>query len=51
MMRLKAEFKVDLLYVNVCAQALQSCLTLWDPLDCSPPGFSVHVIFLARILE
>ena len=50
-MRLKAELKVDLLYVNVCAQALQSCPTLWDPLGCSPPGFSVHVIFLARILE
>ena len=22
----------------------QSCLTLWDPMDCSPPGFSVHGI-------
>ena len=21
----------------------QSCLTLWDPMDCSPPGSSVHV--------
>ena len=21
---------------------LQSCLTLWDPMDCNPPGFSVH---------
>ena len=20
----------------------QSCLSLWDPMDCSPPGFSVH---------
>ena len=21
---------------------IQSCLTLWDPMDCSPPGSSVH---------
>ena len=24
------------------AQSLQSCLTLCDPMDCSPPGSSVH---------
>ena len=29
----------------------QSCLTLCDPVDCSPWGFSVHGIFQARILE
>ena len=29
----------------------QSCLTLCDPLDCSPPGSSVHEILHARILE
>ena len=29
----------------------QSCPTLCDPTDCSPPGFSVHGIFQARILE
>ena len=29
----------------------QSCLTLWDLMDCSPPGFSVHRNFQARILE
>ena len=29
----------------------QSCLTLWDPMDCSPPGSSVHGIFQERILE
>ena len=27
------------------------CLTLHDPMDCSPPGSSVHRIFQARILE
>ena len=29
----------------------QSCLTLSDPMDCSPPGSSVHGIFQARVLE
>ena len=29
----------------------QSCLTLWNRMDCSPPGYSVHGIFQARILE
>ena len=29
----------------------QSCLTLCDPLDCSPPGSSVHGILQAQILE
>ena len=28
-----------------------SCLTLYDPMDCSPPGFSVQGILQARILE
>ena len=31
--------------------AAQSCLTLWDPKYCSPPGSSVHRISQARILE
>ena len=34
----------------VCLVA-QSCLTFWDPMDCSPPESSVHGIFQARILE
>ena len=29
----------------------QSCLTLCDPMVCSPPGFSVHGILQARKLE
>ena len=29
----------------------QSCLTLCDPMDCSPPGPSAHGILQARILE
>ena len=31
--------------VCVCARSIaQSCLTLYDPMDCSPPGSSVHRI-------
>ena len=33
------------------AKSLQSCLTPRDPMDCSPPGSSVHGIFQARVLE
>ena len=29
----------------------QSCPTLSNPMDCSPPGSSVHAIFQARVLE
>ena len=29
----------------------QLCLTLCDPMDCSPPGSCVHGILQARILE
>ena len=29
----------------------QLCLTLCDPIDCRPPGSSVHGVFQARILE
>ena len=33
------------------SEATQSCPTLLDPMDCSPPGSSVHGIFQARVLE
>ena len=39
-------FKSDSLHVHA-----QSCLTLCSPINCSPPGFSLHGIFQARILE
>ena len=32
-------------------KAAQSCPTLCDPMDCSPPGSSAHGILQARILE
>ena len=33
------------------AKSLQSCPTLCDPIDGSPPGSSIHGIFQARVLE
>ena len=33
------------------SEVAQSCLTLCNPVDCSPPGSSVHGILQARILE
>ena len=32
-------------------EVAQLCPTLSDPMDCSLPGFSVHGIFQARVLE
>ena len=36
---------------SVLCKSLQSCPTLCDPMDCSPPHSSVHGILQARILE
>ena len=36
---------------SAAAKSLQSCPTLGDPIDCSPPGSPVHGIFQARVLE
>ena len=37
--------------VCVCAKSFQSCLTLWDPMDCSLPRSSVYGILQATIEE
>ena len=37
--------------MKVKVLAALSCLTLCDPMDCSPPGSSAHGILQARILE
>ena len=39
------------LCLKLCVKALQSCRTLWNSLDCSLLGSSVHGILQARILE
>ena len=33
------------------SEVAQLCLTLSDPMDCSPPGSFIHGIFQARVLE
>ena len=33
------------------SEVTQSCLTLSGPMDCSPPGSSVHGVFQARVLD
>ena len=41
-------------YAKHCMRAaklLQSCPTLFNPMDCRPPGSSVYGILLARILK
>ena len=44
-------FATILFHGCVLAKSLQSCQTLCDPMDCSPPGSSVHGILQARISE
>ncbi len=33
------------------SEVAQLCPTPRDPMDCSPPGSSVHEVFQARVLE
>ena len=41
---------VDIAAAAAAAKSLQSCLTLCDPIDDSPPCFSIPGILLARVL-
>ena len=42
---------IYIVFAWLCAHSLQSCPILCSPIDCSPPGSSVHEILQARILE
>ena len=42
---------IHISYAAAAAKSLQSCPTLCDPMDCNPPGSSIHGIFQARVLE
>ena len=44
-------FLLQCMKVKSESEAAQSCPTLSDPMDCSLPGFSVHGILQARVLE
>ena len=37
--------------MSICCLVAESCPTLCDPMDCSPPGSSVGGILQARLLE
>ena len=44
-------FHLQCVKVKSESEVAQLCLTLSDPMDCSPPGSSIHGIFQARVLE
>ena len=44
-------FLLQCMKVKSEREVAQSCPTLSDPMDCSPPDFSIHGIFQARVLE
>ena len=44
-------FLLQCMKVESESEVAQSCLTPSDPMDCSPPGPSIHGIFQARVLE
>ena len=44
-------FLLQCMKVKSESEVAQSCPTLSDPMDCSPPGSSIHGIFQARGLE
>ena len=44
-------FLLQCVKVKSESEVAQSCPTLSDPMDCSPPGSSIHGILQARVLE
>ena len=44
-------FLLQCMKVESETEVAQSCPTLSNPMDCSPPGSSVHGIFQARVME
>ena len=44
-------FLIQCMKVKIQSEVTQSCLTLRDSMDCSPPGSSVHGNLQARVLE
>ena len=45
------EKKIGVMHSESGNEVAQSCPTLCNPMDCSPPCSSVHGIFQARVLE
>jgi len=44
-------FLLQCMKVKSESEVAQSCPTLSDPMDCGPPGSSIHGIFQAGVLE
>ena len=44
-------FLLQCMKVKSESEVTESCPTLSDPMDCSPPSSSIHGIFQARVLE
>ena len=44
-------FLLQCMKVKRESEVAQSCPTLRNPMDCSPPGSSIHGIFQARVLD
>ena len=44
-------FLLQCMQVKSDSEVAPSCPTLSNPMDCSPPGSSIHGIFQARVLE
>ena len=44
-------FFLQCMKVKSESEVSESCPTLSDPMDCGPPGSSIHGIFQARVLE
>ena len=51
MKSLATKFKIVTVSFSSAAKSFQSCLTLCDPINGSPPGSSIHGTFQARVLE
>ena len=49
--RVGFHFLLQSMKVKSESEVAQLCLTLRNPMDCSPPGSSAHGIFQARVLE
>ena len=48
---LGCHFLLQCIKVKSESEVAQPCPTLWNPMDCSLPGSSIHRIFQARVLE
>ena len=52
-LKMITKFKIFSLKLNLTCESVvtKSCLVFCDPMDCSPPGFSVHEILQAKTPE